>query len=35
MALTNIWNKPGNPVNLDHACFDGLAATIRDAIAAV
>ena len=29
MALTHIWGKPGNPIDLTHACFDGLVETVR------
>jgi hypothetical protein len=33
MALTNIWNKPGNPIDLAHACFDPFVQKVREAVA--
>jgi hypothetical protein len=35
MALTNIWGKPGSPIDLGHACFDGLVETVRAVAASV
>ena len=28
-SLTYIWSKPGNPIDLDHSCFDGLVDCVR------
>lgn len=35
ITLTHVWRTPDNPIDLAHACFDGLVQTIRDVLASV
>jgi hypothetical protein len=35
MTLTHIWGKAGNPIDLNHACFNGLVETVRAVAASV